>query len=697
LNQHLYKGDPCIGKFDLFVSAIGNDKWSGRLPEPNEEHTDGPFATLQRARDVIREAKFSGELPGPLNVWIRGGIYHITGPIVFGPDDSAPVTYAAYPGEHPILDGGVPITGWHEEELNGMRVWVTELPDAAKGKWYFRQLFVNGERRSRTRLPKQDFYWMEDVPDIDFSAQLFDGSDTFKCAPGDIQSWKNINDVDVVAVHFWVEERMPIKSFDEETRLVKSERRSIFALKHDVAKRYAKYYVENIFEALCEPGQWYLDRKEEKLYYIPMPGEDMESTEVSAPIARQFIKLEGRPDEGEYVEFLRFHGLSFTNSEWCQPEGAGEGFSMLQPGIDYATAPQAAFNIPGVIYLEGARYCAVENCTISHIGWYGVELSDGCMANRIVGNEISDMGAGGIKLNGSDANGSSERRTGNNKITDNHISSGGRVFHSAVGILSAHSFGNEISHNHIHDLYYTGITCGWVWGYKDNVSMNNRIEKNHIHDLGHGLLSDMGGIYTLGVQPGTVIRGNLIHDIEKCNYGGWAIYPDEGSSHILIENNICYNTSSQGFHQHYGRENIVRNNIFAFGREGQVAYTREEPHIGFTFEKNIVITDHQPLYVAAHLKKCPFKSDANLFWDVSGGSMPSGTGKFKDNADWYLDDAITLDQWRELGEDIHSKIADPQFKDLANYDFTLEEGSPALALGFKPIDMSDVGTRRNND
>lgn len=682
-----------IGINDLFVSNKGNDNWSGRLAEPNEEHTDGPFATLQHARDFICEAKHSAELSGPLNVWIRDGIYNVSEPIVFNPEDSAPVTYTAYPNEQPIFDGGVSITGWHEEKINGMQVWVKELPEVAMGKWYFRQLFVNGERRSRTRLPKQGFYWIEDVPDIDFSAQLFDGSDTFKSADGDIQNWVNINDVDIVAVHFWTEERMPIQSFDKDSRMVKSDRKSIFALKDDVAKRYAKYYVENVFEALNDPGQWYLDREGGKLYYIPLPGEDMENTKVSAPKAHQFIRLEGRPDENEYVEFIRFKGLSFINGDWYQPEDTGKGFSNLQADIKYASDPQAALSVPGVIYMEGARNCAVENCKISNIGLYGIELSDGCLSNRIIGNEIYDIGAGGIRLNGSDAQGPLKRQTANNKITDNHIHSCGKVFHSAVGIHLVHSFGNDISHNHIHDLYYTGISCGWVWGYGDNISKNNRIEKNHIHDLGHGLLSDMGGIYTLGVQPGTVIRGNLIHDIEKCNYGGWAIYPDEGSSHILIENNICYNTSSQSFHQHYGRENIVRNNIFAFGREGQVAYTREEPHIGFTFEKNIVLTDGQPLFIAAHLRKCPFKSEANLFWDVSKGPLLSGTGKFKDNAEWYLDDIITLDQWRELGEDIHSITADPKFKDIANHDFTLLEGSPAVKLGFKPIDASDIGPR----
>lgn len=683
-----------IGRNEWFISPVGNDRWSGRLAEPNQEGTDGPFATLEKARDAVCKAKFSAELSKPATVWIRDGVYHISEPVIFGSDDSVPVTYAAYPGEKPVFDGGESIKGWQEQELNGINVWVTDLPEVAEGKWYFRQLFVNGQRRSRTRLPKEGFYWMKDVPDIDFSAQLFEGSDTFQCYPGDIQNWKNMNDVNVVAVHFWVEERMPIETFDEKTGLVKSARRSIFALKHDVAKRYAKYYVENVFEALDEPGQWYLDRMEGKLYYVPMPGENIENVEISAPKTTQFLRFEGKPEEDSYVEFLRFEGLTFRNSDWHQPKGGGERFK--RPRIDFAAAPQAAFNIPGSIYLKGARHCAVEDCNIEHIGWYGIELSDGCMYNRIVGNEIFDMGAGGIKLDGSDSQGPLEGRTGNNKITDNHIHSGGRVFHSAVGILSVHSFGNSISHNHIHDLYYTGISCGWVWGYRDNISMNNHIEKNHIHDLGHGLLSDMGGIYTLGVQPGTVIRGNLIHDIEKCNYGGWAIYPDEGSSHILIENNICYNTSSQGFHQHYGRENIVRNNIFAFGREGQVAYTRAEPHIGFTFEKNIVVTDDQPLYISAHLKKGIFRSDANLFWDISGNPLLSGAGRHKEDAAWYLADEITMEEWKDLGQDIHSIIADPCFKDIANYDFTLMEDSPALALGFKPIDLSDVGPRDKN-
>jgi len=357
------------------------------------------------------------------------------------------------------------------------------------------------------------------------------------------------------------------------------------------------------------------------------------------------------------------------------------------PGIDFASSPQAASRVPAVFSLRGARHCVIEECAIRHVGLYAVELADGCVGNRVVGNDMFDLGAGGVKISGADAHGPAARRTGNNKVTDNHIHTCGRVFHSAVGVLSRHSFGNDISHNHIHDLFYSGVSCGWVWGYGDSVSANNRIEKNHIHDLGHGWLSDMGGIYTLSVQPGTVLRGNLIHDVVRANYGGWAIYPDEGSSYLVIENNVCYNTNSQPFHQHYGHENIVRNNIFAFGGEAQIAVSRVDDCVAITFERNIVLTDGQPIFVGGYGHKFDQRkliSDLNVFWDVSG--RPPLLSKDHD-----------LDAWRALGYDCHSVVADPKCRDFASRDFALEPDSPAFALGFQAIDLADVGPRPKGD
>jgi len=689
---------------DLYVSPQGNDRWSGLLAEPNADASDGPFATLTRARDAVRALKSEANLPAALTVWLREGGYALKQPIVFGPEDSAPVTYAAYPGEQPVLSGGVKITGWQAEQRDGRTVWTADV----SGLRYFRQLFVNGERRHRARLPKinintarngasETFYRMADVPGTSIKAGLFDGSgaNAFVAAKGDIQPWRHLTDVEVVALHFWIEERMPIASFDEATGLVTSTRHSMFSLKDDFVERWAKYYVDNVFDALTEPGEWYLEREAMRLHYIPMPGETIETVEAIAPQLDQFILIKGKPDSNEYVQFLRFKGLTFEHADWHQPKGGDDPGNQSARGVDFAGAAQAAYHIPGVIAFEGAQHCALEDCTIRHVGWYGIEIGDGCQSLRIVGNHLHDLGAGGVKLNGADAYGPTARRTGNNRITDNHIHMGGRVFHSGIGMLSRHSFGNLIAHNHIHDFFYSGISCGWVWGYDECISKKNRIEKNHIHDLGHGWLSDMGGVYILGTQPDTIVRANLIHDIEKANYGGWGLYTDEGSSCIVLEDNVVFSTNSQLFHQHYGHENIVRNNIFAFGGEAGVAISRVDDRLALTFERNILVTDASPLFAGGYgndfSQRCVI-SDLNVFWSVSGTPLHIGR---RSQGGTSVSAAMSFADWQAHGQDIHSVVADPKLKslDVEQFDWALADDSPALALGFRPIDLSDVGPR----
>ena len=686
---------------NYYVSPRGNDQWSGTLPEPNADSTDGPFASISHARDVIRTVRDSGQMPEHVTVNVREGRYRLQEPLRFGPEDSAPVTYQAYPGEEPVLDGGKRIDGWSTTEVNGRRAWVTEIPEVAAGRWRFRQLFVNGRRRPRARLPKDGFYRVSKVPGMEVPAGWGSGGyNRFRLEEGQMQNWKNLADVEIVLFHFWIDERFPVVTFDEETEMITTARASQAPLVESHGEKMAPCWVENVFEALTEPGEWYLDRPAGKLYYIPREGETPETAEVYAPRILQLIRLEGDPENNGYVEHLRFRGLRLEHTRCDQP-GPGS-VHMLAPAFrdagrsqhrryrhNHAAAGQGAADVPGVFYMQGARNCAVENCRLANIGWYAVDLADGCRGNRVVGNQIVDVGAGGVKINGADYDEPNCLRNGNNRVTDNHMHELGRVFYSAVGVLSMHSYGNTLSHNHIHDLYYSGISCGWVWGYTPSISRDNIIEKNHIHNLGQGLLSDMGGIYTLGVQPGTVLRGNLIHDVEKLNYGAWCIYPDEGSSHLLIENNVCYSTNGEIFHQHYGRENIVRNNIFAFGGESLTAHGRADlQHKAFSFERNVLITDGRPIFkggYGARLKDRNLRSDLNVLWDAAGEPLSFTDGE----------ETVDLEGWRELGHDRHSLVADPLCTDPENDDFTLAEESPAIVeMGFQPIDLSDVGVRR---
>jgi hypothetical protein len=248
-----------------------------------------------------------------------------------------------------------------------------------------------------------------------------------------------------------------------------------------------------------------------------------------------------------------------------------------------------------------------------------------------------------------------------------------------------HAFSMAICHNHIFDLFYSGISCGWEWGYHENASRDNLIAFNHIHDLGHKVLSDMGGIYTLGVQPGTVLRNNLIYNVTSAHYGGWCIYPDEGSSHLVIENNVCYDADRQPFHQHYGRENIVRNNIWVCGGEAVGIYSRNEPHVGLDWFGNIMVSRGEPIFKANHppeVEAQRMRADNNLYYCTAGKPHFLVNGK-----------KLSFKQWQALGRDQHSLVADPRFKNLARRDLTLAGNSPAFKLGFRAIDLAGVGPR----
>jgi len=608
--------------------------FTGGIAATLEVSPGGPLPSLAAARDAVRASRAKGA-SGPVTVLIHGGVYTLAEPFVLSAEDSD-VTYAAAPGERPVISGGQKIEGWKKAAKGPL--WTAPAPH------YFRQMFVNGRRAQRARTPNYGFFRIDGPSSQDKPFQLkYRGNDIRK-------EWAG-SDVEVIVMLAWADIRMPIVKVDEEAHVATLTGNPRPSNK----EKDARYYIENAPDALDSSGEWYLDRKASTVSYRPLPGEDPSRDEVIAPALTQLVRIEGKPEAGRFVRNVAFRGLDFRYTDW---EMTPQGY----------TDTQAASAIGAVFDAVGAENLAIEHCTFMHLGNYAIWLGRGSKRNQIVGNEIFDIGAGGVRVGETSLRQNEAEQNAENVIRDNHLHNLGVVYSPAVGIFVAQSSRNTVSHNHIHDLYYTAISVGWSWGYRDTQCKGNIVEYNHLHDIGHEVLSDMGAIYTLGLQPGAVLRNNLIHDVAGFVYGGWGIYPDEGSSDMLIENNIVYGCKSAGFHQHYGANNLVRNNIFAFNKEDEIVRSRAEDHISFTFERNIIYYGQGRL-LGGTWAGDGYRFKQNLYYDVRGSKIPL------------------------TAQDTGAVIADPLFVNSGGYDFRLRPGSPALKLGFHQIDMKDVGPR----
>jgi len=658
---------PLFSDIDFYVSTSGRDDWNGKYFEYTEGD-NGPFATLQRAQQAVRKLKSNDELDQPVTVYIRGGVHYLDQEILFIPQDSgteeAPIIYRGYEDEKVTLSGGKLINGWRK--LSGNR-WQCDVPFVREQDVTFRQLFVNGERRYRARTPDKGFYRVRD-PMEKPGTPFHDYRYQFGFYPGDLISiWRNIEDVKIVFLHFWSDAHCPLQSIDPTTLTATLATPAWRRFTDDHSQRGARYFVENVYEAMDQPGEWYLDTLEGKLYYVAHENEDIPNARIIAPLLDHLLVFRGDPVEGKFVEHIHIKNITLAHTDFELPPG--------DPGDHFA-----ADTVPGGVYMMGTQHVSVEQCSLTAMGTYGIEIREASQQITIINNTLVDLGGGGVMISGGRAGTDSLWKTHHIAVTDNVMTRLGRIYFASVGILSMHTFENLYAHNEISDLYYTGISAGLEWGYKPSASYKNRIEYNIIHNAGQSLLSDMGGIYTLGISTGTIVRNNIIHDIYTHGYGGWGIYTDEGSTDVTIKDNIVYNTKSGGFHQHYGKDNRVYNNIFAFGDLAQIVRSRDEDHLSYTFNQNIVYWDQGELL---------------------SGSWKGDTGNFKFDYNVYhqannefIDfDGLSIEQWRESGQDLHSRFADPLFVNPSQGDFDLKEDSPAFDVGYYPIDWTVAGSR----
>lgn len=536
--------------YEIYISPNGNDSSSGSRIEP--------LATLQQALELVEEK--AGKIP--VTIYLFGGKYELSEPLEFKLRDSgtkdAPIEWKAVPGENPIISGGISIKNWVEE---GNDLWSATIPEGMNEK--FRSFYVNDKRAVRARFPNEGYLKVEKAGK--------DNRTNFFFKKNDIPKVSNIQNLEIIFLHDWSITRIGVKSIDWENNNLKAvdtigSRIQFFNINN--WEEHPRYYLENTKEFCDSPGEWYCDFNEQKIYYLPLQDEKIDESEGVIPVATKLITIKGTKTKN--VGYINFNGITFENTDWLLPD---KGYCGIQACMydDRSKREKEWSKVPAAIELDDATNCGFYDCTIKHTGGSGIWLRENCSSCIISGTHIYDISGNGINIGeGRDRlsdgipwwKSAPEEVSINNSVTKSLIEDCGKQFFGAVGIWGGLVANTRLSHNEIRDLPYTGISIGWMWDTTATPCRANQISSNHIHDV-MNILSDGGGIYSLGQQPGSQIIDNLIHDV-TINAGraeSNGMFLDEGTRDVVVENNIIFNIARSPLRFHKAFSNLVRNNV----------------------------------------------------------------------------------------------------------------------------------------
>lgn len=531
---------------DYYISPKGNDDWSGTLKDPNAENTDGPFLTIERAQKAVRELKKQVYFPKDepvekrwigsphpygrgkdILVYIRGGFYSLNRPLIFEPDDGGErvetnlptgafeyhklkdhyVTYAAYPGERPVISGGVPVTGWKNAGNN----WVAGYDADTVA-----MLLVNGKRQVLARTPNEGFFV---PPEISAST----GELHFN--KGDVCNWDDMEDNRIIMLLRWHTGVNSIVKVDEKRRIA-----TFRSPQEGVVIVPPRYYVENVKALLDFPGEWFFDKKRREISYIPLPGMvDPDKITAEVPVISQLVQVRGMV--GQPVRNLRFYGLIF--------EGAAAGESAIS--------------------YEFAHACEFVGGMVRSCNGTGISVKKGCYQTRFLDNYFETLDNGGIYVNGPVNPGDGREITRETLISHNRFSDCG-----GINIYASYTLQTTISHNYITKTRGRyGIDVGGWSNQEEAIDGGYLVEYNHLDDVQLDA-DDSGAIKTAGMTFNSVVRRNLIHDVHagffNDNVGFWF---DNMSSGWTTEENIYYNLE-QGEMKYCAalpEDNVYRNNF----------------------------------------------------------------------------------------------------------------------------------------
>lgn len=584
---------PSLFAGEIYVSLQGNDK--------NPGTKEAPFNTLNRAIKQAREWRRLNwpEVAGGIYIRLEEGVYAQRNSLFLRPEDSgtpdSPTVICAVDGAHPVISGGVAVTGWKRgcnhpavpEKLK-QKIWSAEAPLIGNRRVETRQMWVNGHKVQRAaQFPDGG---LERMIDFNPEEQTITIPVSQSVNPERLQ---NAGQLEMIVHQRWAIAILRVKSIDAKdgqavVRFHEPESHLEFAHPWPQPviggeKGNSSFCLTNALELLDQPGEWFQEYPSGTIYYYPQAGENMETAEVIIPALETLVTIDGtlsRP-----VKHIQFNGITFAHTSWMRPSFQGHvtlqgGFPLLdayklqEPGLPekaelenqaWITRPETAIRV------RGAEHIDFKHCTFRHLSSTGLDYEWAVTASSVEDCQFTDIG-GTALLVGAFPDGGFETHVpfipadvrelcSHITIRNNFISNVTNEDWGCVGIGAGYVRNMDISHNEVCHLNYSGICVGWGWTSLESGMCNNRIEANYVHHFARRLY-DAGGLYTLSNQPGSVMRNNRIEHLIEAPYAtndrAFYIYLDEATDGYTMENNWC---PAERFDSNRpGKKNVWKNN-----------------------------------------------------------------------------------------------------------------------------------------
>ena len=584
---------PSLFAGEIYVSLQGNDK--------NPGTKEAPFNTLNRAIKQAREWRRlnRSEVAGGIYIRLEEGVYAQRNSLFLRPEDGgtsdSPTVICAVDGAHPVISGGVAVTGWKRgcnhpaipEKLR-QKIWSAEAPLIGNRRVETRQMWVNGHKVQRAaQFPDGG---LERMIDFNPEEQTITIPVSQSVNPKRLQ---NAGQLEMIVHQRWAIAILRVKSIDVKdgqavVRFHEPESHLEFAHPWPQPviggeKGNSSFCLTNALELLDQPGEWFQEYPSGTIYYYPQASENMETAEVIIPTLETLVTIDGtlsRP-----VKHIQFNGITFEHTSWMRPSYQGHvtlqgGFPLLdayklqEPGLPekaelenqaWITRPETAIRV------RGAEHIDFKHCTFRHLSSTGLDYEWAVTASSVEDCQFTDIG-GTALLVGAFPDGGLETHIpfipadvrelcSHITIRNNFISNVTNEDWGCVGIGAGYVRNMDISHNEVCHLNYSGICVGWGWTSLESGMCNNRIEANYVHHFARRLY-DAGGLYTLSNQPGSVMRNNRIEHLIEAPYAtndrAFYIYLDEATDGYTMENNWC---PTERFDSNRpGKKNVWKNN-----------------------------------------------------------------------------------------------------------------------------------------